>query len=153
MNQVYLLLGSNIEPEKNIPLAIESLKKQNRLQVIKISSTWRSKSVGSQSDDFLNVAVYITTSCDLFSLKEKVLCEIEHVMGRVRTEDKNAPRTIDLDIVVFNGKILDEEIFNLDHLTLPLAELLPDLYSPYYKCTLSERSAARIPLTQAKKVS
>ena len=81
-----------------------------------------------------------------------ILGEIENSLGRIRTEDKNAPRTIDLDIIVFNNELLDANIFELDHLILPLADLLPELFSDQYGCTLAQRYAARMPLTQAIRV-
>jgi len=152
MNEAYLLLGSNIDPDKFIPLALNALHHSPQLTIKKISTTWRTKAVGSEGDDFLNVAVYITTGCELYCLKEMILGEIENSLGRIRTEDKNAPRTIDLDIIVFNNKLLDPNIFELDHLILPLADLLPELYSDHYGCTLAQRYAARLPLTQAIRV-
>ena len=152
MNEAYLLLGSNIDPDKHIPQAIKALNQSPLLIVKKTSATWRTKAVGTLGEDFLNVAVYITTDCELFCLKEMILGEIENSLGRVRTEDKNAPRTIDLDIVVFNDKLLDINIFELDHMILPLADLLPELYSEKYRCTLAQRYVARLPITQAIKV-
>lgn len=152
MNEAYLLLGSNIDPDKHIPLALKALHHSPQLTVKKTSATWRTKAVGSKGDDFLNVAVHISTDCELHCLKEMILGEIENSLGRIRTEDKNAPRTIDLDIIVFNNKLLDPNIFELDHLILPLADLLPELYSDHYGCTLAQRYAARLPLTQAIRV-
>lgn len=152
MNDVYLLLGSNINPEKNIPQAIRSLKKSTLLEVKRISSTWRTKAVGSDADDFLNLAVNIHTTCELDCLKEMVIGEIEKQLGRVRTEDKNAPRTIDLDVIVFNHKIVDAEVFRLDHILLPMAELLPDLYSSKLNCTLLDLSQLREKHTLAVKI-
>lgn len=151
MNEVYLLLGSNIDPEKHIPQALDALNKSPLLEVKKISTTWRTKAVGTVSDDFLNVAVMITTGCELHCLKEMILGEIENNLGRIRTEDKNAPRTIDLDIIVFNDELLDPDVFELDHLTLPLADLLPDLYSEKYGCTLLQHYTTRLPVTMATK--
>jgi 2-amino-4-hydroxy-6-hydroxymethyldihydropteridine diphosphokinase len=110
LNTAYLILGSNINPQVNIP--------------------WKTRAVGAQADDFLNTAVEIETSLDMHMLKEKCLCHIEEIMGRIRQRDKNAPRTIDIDIVVFNYKILDLEIFSREHLALPLSQVNPDLVDP-----------------------
>ncbi len=152
MNEAYLLLGSNIDPEKHISQALDALNKSPLLEVKEISTTWRTKAVGTISDDFLNVAVLITTGCELHCLKEMILGEIENNLGRIRTEDKNAPRTIDLDIIAFNDELLDPDVFELDHLTLPLADLMPDLYSEKYGCTLVQHFATRSLLTKATRV-
>ncbi len=128
MNEVFLLLGSNIDPEKNILLALNYLK--DHFTILDVSNTWQTKPVGSNEADFLNTAVKLQTTLDAFTLKEKCLCHIEEVLGRVRLPDKNAPRTIDLDIVVFNKNILDNALFKYAHLILPFSELLPDLIDP-----------------------
>jgi len=125
MNKAFLILGSNIQPEINIPRALGFLDKS--FSIKKISNTWRTRSIGAQADDFFNTAVEIDTWLDITLLKEKCLKHIEEIMGRVRQKDKNAPRTIDIDIVVFNNKILELDIFTQEHLALPLSELLPDL--------------------------
>jgi 2-amino-4-hydroxy-6-hydroxymethyldihydropteridine diphosphokinase len=134
LNNAYLILGSNINPEVNIPRALGFLDKS--FTIIKISDTWKTRAVGAQAEDFLNTAVKIDTGLDMHMLKEKCLCHIEEIMGRIRQKDKNAPRTIDLDIVVFNSKILDHEIFMREHLALPLSQLIPDLVDPQTGITL-----------------
>lgn len=153
MNDVYLLLGSNIDPEKNIQLAIRALQESDLLELVKISSTWLTKAVGSDADDFLNLAVNIHTTCELDCLKQMVIGEIEKQLGRVRTEDKYAPRTIDLDVIVYNNQVVDADVFGLDHVILPMAELLPDLYSTEQDCTLHELSDQREKHTLAVKMT
>jgi len=153
MNMAYLLLGSNIEPEKNIPLAMQKLRGTPDLQVLRVSSTWQTPSVGHKAQDFHNLGVSALTPLDAYALKENVLCEIEHELGRVRYPDKNAPRTIDLDILVFNNQVLDPHIFTYDHLCLPLAEILPDLYSPELQLTLSQKAALILQYTSARKLT
>lgn len=135
MNEAFLLLGSNIEPEKNILKALEYLNQNFR--IINVSNTWQTKAVGSKAADFLNTAVQLETSLDDHTLKEHCLCQIEELLGRVRQADKNAPRTIDLDIILFNGIVLDEAVFRHAHLILPFSELLPDLHDPMSKQELS----------------
>ena len=125
MNKAFLILGSNIQPEINIPRALGFLEKSFSIKMI--SNTWRTRSVGAPADDFFNTAIEIETALDELLLKEKCLCHIEEIMGRVRQKDKNAPRTIDIDIVVFNNKIIERDIFYQEHLALPLSELLPNL--------------------------
>jgi len=128
MNTVYLGLGSNIDPERNLPAALQHLAEW--VQVEGVSSLWQTAAVGSSGPAFLNAAARISTDYDSDYLKEEILCSIEAGLGRVRTADKNAPRTIDLDILVFNQTIFDRGIFRFDHLILPLAELVPELTDP-----------------------
>jgi 2-amino-4-hydroxy-6-hydroxymethyldihydropteridine diphosphokinase len=153
MNYVYLLMGSNIVRGKNIQRAIRAVAMSNILELQRISSTWLTKAVGSDADDFLNLAVNIHTNCELDCLKEMVIGEIEKQLGRVRTEDKYAPRTIDLDVIVFNDQVIDSDIFSLDHIILPMAELLPELHSPELDCTLWELAEKREKQTQAVKMT
>ena len=153
MNEACLLLGSNIDPEKNIPLALHSLRQSPLIQVEQISSIWQTAAVGSEGADFLNVAVKVLVNCEYDCLKQMILSEIEKELGRVRTEDKNAPRTIDLDVVVYNQRMMDDNLFEWDHLILPVSELMPQIYSDKYHCTLEDQAAKRLRLTTAKKVN
>lgn len=152
MNQVYLIIGSNIDPEINIPGAVKYLTSCSNLQLQEISSVWRTRPVGSRTNDFLNAAVCLTTSLSEVELKQRVLASIEEKMGRIRVEDKFAPRTIDLDIVIFNGKILDENLFRHDYMILPFSELLPELISPVQNISLKSLATTIRPFSTAKVV-
>lgn len=105
MHRACLLLGSNIQPEKNLPLAVTLLHKQ--LTILQTSSVWESKAVGSDGPNILNAALLVLTSLEAEMLKEQVLHPLEAQLGRVRTGDKNSPRTIDLDILLFDQLALD----------------------------------------------
>lgn len=126
-HQVCLLLGSNIQPENNLPLAIHEL--QNHLTILEISRVWETPSVGSKGPNFLNAALLAHTSLQQKPLKLNLLTPLEAKMGRVRSADRNAPRPIDLDIILFDGKVLDPLLFNFAHRAVPVAEILPDLRS------------------------
>ncbi|MDT8896799.1 MAG: 2-amino-4-hydroxy-6-hydroxymethyldihydropteridine diphosphokinase [Thermanaerothrix sp.] len=125
MHQAYILLGSNIEPEVNIAAAIHRLKESCVINAI--SSIWETEAVGSPGPRFLNAVVWLSTPLDLEALKKQILAPIEQALGRVRTPDKNAPRTIDLDVLIFDDRVLDSNIWQRDFIALPLAELRPDL--------------------------
>ncbi|MCX6054996.1 MAG: 2-amino-4-hydroxy-6-hydroxymethyldihydropteridine diphosphokinase [Chloroflexi bacterium] len=149
MNSAYLLLGSNIEPEKNIMMALNYLR--NNFHIVEISNTWQTKPVGTKADDFLNTAVHLETQLNAYELKEKCLCQIEELLGRVRQEDKNAPRTIDLDIVIFNEIIMEADLFNFEHMALPFSELIPELFDPKKKISLGRLAENMKQKTHAKK--
>lgn len=124
----YIGLGSNIEPEKYLPLAIQKLKE--RAEVLSVSSAWRAPAVGKPAPDFLNAAVKLGTPLTEEELKQKILRPIEEYLGRVRGPDKFAPRTIDLDVVVFDDEQLDPDLWKYAHLAVPLAEIYPGYLNP-----------------------
>lgn len=123
-HEVYLILGSNIEPDKNIPLAVEKLKR--RIILLETSSLWRTQAIGMEGPEFLNLAVHIRTRYTAEELKENILCSIEEEMGRIRTPNKFSDRPIDIDIVIFDGIVLDHNLAVYDYLVLPFSEILPD---------------------------
>ncbi len=122
-----LLLGSNIQPEANLWQAVRLL--QDQMTVLKASSVWETSSVGSGGPNFLNAALLVAVSLEDIALKEQVLRPIEARLGRVRTADKNAPRTIDLDIILFDGRLLDPSLWVHAHRAVPVSELLPQYRS------------------------
>ena len=124
---IYLELGSNIDPKLNLPLAIGILRRL--VSVERISSIWETPAVGSTGPNFLNLAVQIRSSLPPDALKLLILRKIEAHLGRERTSDKNAPRTIDIDIVIVDGKVVDDQLWHRAHVAIPLAELIPDLWN------------------------
>lgn len=121
---VYLSLGSNIEPADNLKKAIQLL--QDRSDVRRISSIWESAAIGSTGPNFLNAIVLIHTALSASDLKSELIKPLESELERVRTADKFAPRTIDIDILVHNDVLLDEDLFIQAHLAVPFAELYPE---------------------------
>lgn len=69
----------------------------------------------------------IETNLDLLQIKPALLAPIKNQLGRKRSTDKNAPRTIDLDVIVFNGLVIDHSVWVHPHIELPVSELLPEL--------------------------
>ena len=125
MNQAIIAVGSNIEPDKNIVKAREILAKDFKL--VSETDFVSTKPVGyTQQPDFLNGAVMIRTDLKLEPLRQR-LKKIEDTLGRRRTALKFGPRTVDLDIVVWNGKLLDPDFYERDYLKKAVLELMPDL--------------------------
>jgi 2-amino-4-hydroxy-6-hydroxymethyldihydropteridine diphosphokinase len=139
LHRAYLSIGSNIEPETHLPQAIQLLREAG--QVMEVSSIWETEAVGSDGPNFLNVCLLFLTPLQPIDLKEQVIRPIEARLGRVRSVDKNAPRTIDLDIVLFDEQPLKMKFWDYAFVVVPLAELLPDFQHPVRREKLSRVSA------------
>lgn len=134
-----LLLGSNIAPERNLPRALELLRRH--VEVSGASQVWETPAVGSAGPNFLNAAVLVRTRLAPEQLKNLVLGAIESDLGRVRTADKYAPRPIDIDIVAWNGRVTDPDVWQYAHAAVPAAEVLSgEIYSEKGE-TLAEAAA------------
>ncbi|KAF0221355.1 MAG: 2-amino-4-hydroxy-6-hydroxymethyldihydropteridine [Geobacteraceae bacterium] len=136
-NLAYLSLGSNIEPERNLRAAVQKLAGFGNVRAL--SAVWESPPDGvADQPDFLNAAVLLETALSAKALRETAIASIEAELGRVRTENKNAPRTIDIDIMLFNRDVLkvgrrcipDPEIRERPFVAIPLAEIAPDYVHP-----------------------
>lgn len=124
----YLSLGSNIEPGANLIRAVELLQNHGRLE--KISTVWESESAGAAGPNYLNACVALATSLGQRELKEEALFPIETKLGRQRSADKFAPRTIDIDIVVFDERSGDTRYWEQAFVVIPLAEIHPEFHNP-----------------------
>src|SRR5512138_3509482 len=102
----YLSLGSNIEPEKNLVNAIQLLQQHGTIE--KISNVWESESYGAPGPNFLNACIRFSTLLDHDALKEQILLPLERSLGRKREENRFAPRTMDIDIVIFDNQPGDD---------------------------------------------
>lgn len=125
MHQAILLLGSNISPAENIPTSIALLREN--CQVLSFSTLWETPAVGNPGPNFLNVAVLASTELDKDAFKWQVIRAIEDRLGRVRTSDKNAPRTIDIDIILWDGQVVDANLWSRAYIALPVSALAPQL--------------------------
>ncbi len=135
-HEVCILLGSNIDPAKNIKDAIVHL--QDFIQIINISTAWETLAIGSPGPNFLNAALVGGTYLSPEKLKIEVLHPIENQMGRVRSSDKNAPRIIDLDVILYDNQILEPNLWIRHFIAIPVAELYPNLLHPQNGKTLAE---------------
>lgn len=134
---IYLGVGGNIEPDKNIPEGLLLLR--SRFDVTKISPTYRSKAFGVEDEqpDYHNLAVGAGTDKDLFAVRAE-LRWIEEIMGRKRTIDRFAPRTLDIDLLLYDDLLIRDEGSQLPHeqlltqqfVYMPMMEIAPDLIVP-----------------------
>jgi 2-amino-4-hydroxy-6-hydroxymethyldihydropteridine diphosphokinase len=125
MNIALISAGSNLNPAQNIEKAKVYLAR--KFSHVAFSKNRTTKPVGFvDQPDFINAVFCITTNKGRSALK-LLLHEIEDRLGRVRAANKYGPRTIDLDIVVWNGEIVDEDVYTRDFLGELVVEMMPEM--------------------------
>jgi 2-amino-4-hydroxy-6-hydroxymethyldihydropteridine diphosphokinase len=133
----WLLLGSNIQPERNLPGAVAAIGRTE--SILAVSSVWQSPPAdGSDQADYWNAAVQIRTAKSPAEIHSAVIGPIERLLGRLRSADKFAPRTIDIDLALyddlageFSGRTLPHpDILQRAYAALPLAEISPEKLHP-----------------------
>jgi 2-amino-4-hydroxy-6-hydroxymethyldihydropteridine diphosphokinase len=136
-HRAVLLLGSNVDKERNLPAAVRLLHRLCR--VLAVSPVYETAPVGlAEQPYFLNAAVLVETKLDAPALKQTVLNRVEEELGRRRQSDKFASRIIDVDLVLFDDAILklghrripDPDLRRYLHVAVPVADLLPDYVHP-----------------------
>ncbi|MGH8194460.1 MAG: 2-amino-4-hydroxy-6-hydroxymethyldihydropteridine diphosphokinase [Woeseiaceae bacterium] len=143
MARIYLGLGSNIEPAANLRLAARELRA--RFGKIGLSSVYRSAPVGFQGDDFLNMVVSAETELAPHEVVRE-LDAIHRVAGRERDGGKLLPRTLDIDLLLYDDQIADDagvqlprdDVLDYPFVLRPLAELAPDYVHPLTGRTLHD---------------
>jgi 2-amino-4-hydroxy-6-hydroxymethyldihydropteridine diphosphokinase len=143
VTRVYLSLGSNIEPEKNLRAAIDELRA--KFGQIEISPTYRFKAVGFEGPDFLNLAAAIDTDLDAAALNDW-LHDLENRHGRRRDVPRFSSRTLDIDIVLFGDAVMSGPGHlqiprnELQHAFVlqPMADIARDVLHPLSKRTIGE---------------
>ncbi len=147
---VLVSCGSNVDPDRNLEAGLEQLA--NCCEVKARSRIFATRAVGnSVMPDFHNAAVELTTELSAAELKFRVLRRIEAQLGRSRSDDRTAPRSIDLDLSLFGEDVIrneplglwipDPEILTRLHIALPLAEIAPERRHPV--CGETLRSIAQ----------
>lgn len=125
MTEVVIALGSNIDPQDNIPKALAKL--DELFTLVRKATPLNTKPVGvvGEQPDFINTGCIIDTHLSQDELN-KQLKQIEEQMGR-SPMSSDEPRVIDLDILVWDAVIVDEDFYSRHFLQAIVAELLPDL--------------------------
>jgi 2-amino-4-hydroxy-6-hydroxymethyldihydropteridine diphosphokinase len=123
MNEAIIGIGSNINAEIHIAKMLEFLR--IKVEIIKVSTFVQTKPIGIKNQaDFTNGAVKIQTHFNRNEVIE-LLKDIENQLGRDRSAPKFGPRSMDLDILVWNGKIVDEDFYTREFIRKSVAELSP----------------------------
>lgn len=148
MTRAFIGIGSNMEPAKNVKDAVRNLAQQTC--VTGISTVYCTDALDRpEQPPYFNCVVEIETDTTPVELKHGMLRPIENRLGRERSDDKDAPRPIDLDLILYGDLIMDTEdiklpdpeILERPFLAIPLFELAPDLVLAGYNVRIGEIAA------------
>ncbi len=138
MSEVFIGVGSNVEPEKNILRALVLLS--SHVIIKALSTFYRTLPIDGAAGQpsFINGVIAVNTNRPPLELKFSVLRDIEKKLGRKRSGDRYAPRPIDLDIILYDTLVVnqpdllipDPSLYERPFLAIPLFQLAPHLVLP-----------------------
>jgi len=139
---VYVAAGSNVEPRHYLALASRELCRE--FPDVRFSPWYQNKAVGFEGDDFINFVAGFATELPLEEVLPR-LHAIETLCGRPRGAPRWAPRSMDLDMLLYGDLVRDEPKLKLPRPDLlkrafmlgPLVDLAPDLVHPTLKLTIA----------------
>ncbi len=136
-NTAYIGLGANLgNALQQVRAAVDILDHLDPIQIDSVSSLYRTAPIDSSGDDYINAVARLSTSLDADQLLD-VLLQVERDFGRKRPY-YNAPRTLDLDLLLFNDEQRTTHRLTLPHprmherafVLFPLTEISPDIVIP-----------------------
>ena len=154
MTRAYVALGSNLgDREVTLRRAIAALAALPGVTRVVVSTLYETEPVGPPQGRYLNAVVGLDTTLDASALLAR-LRDLEQAAGRRRDAGRNAPRTLDLDLLLFGGACIDSPELTVPHprlherafVLVPLTELAADVVHPRLGLTvlaLLERVADR----------
>jgi 2-amino-4-hydroxy-6-hydroxymethyldihydropteridine diphosphokinase len=138
LTTAFVALGANLDgPARHVARALRELDRLPRSRVVRRSSLYRTAAVGGpQQPDYVNAVAEIDTTLEPGPLLDAMLA-LEQAHGRQRSVP-NAPRTLDLDLLLYGDRRLEEARLTLPHprlherafVLVPLAEIAPDATVP-----------------------
>jgi 2-amino-4-hydroxy-6-hydroxymethyldihydropteridine diphosphokinase len=140
MAEVYLGLGSNIDAERSLDLALTEL--EARFGTVELSRVYRNPAVGFAGDDFLNLVTRVNTGLAPAQIQQ-ALHTIERAAARDRSEPRWGPRTLDIDLLLYGTRVDPllrlprSDILRYAFVLGPLAELAPGLIHPVTGVTMA----------------
>lgn len=143
MAKVFAGLGSNIDPEDNLHLGVRELRA--RYGDLQLSAVYRSKSVGFDGDDFLNLVARFETEASPESICKEIE-RIHELAGRDRNDGKWSARPLDIDLLLYDDLVVDDkpvriprnDVLDYSFVLRPLAELAPEFRHPVTGKTMRE---------------
>lgn len=141
MPEIFIGIGSNVEPEAHVHFALQEL--EQRFGVLRVSPVYRNAAVGFEGDDFLNLVVGLDTELPVPRLMA-LLHRLERSCGRHRGEERWGPRTLDLDLLIYGEEVRElpplprPDVLKRAFVLKPLAEIAPDRRHPHNGKTFAE---------------
>lgn len=143
MTDVFVAAGSNVDPLKNLRTALAELQQVYR--PLRISPAYRNKAVGFEGEDFINLVVGFSTDAPVTEVRRQ-LQQIEALCGRPPGAPKWAPRTMDLDILLYGNAISAEpglllprpDLLRRPYMLKPMADIAPDVEHPVLHRSMRE---------------
>jgi 2-amino-4-hydroxy-6-hydroxymethyldihydropteridine diphosphokinase len=143
MPRVFVSIGSNVEPASHVRFALRALRE--RFGELAVSPVYRTGAVGFDGDDFLNLAVGFDTDASVADV-DAALDAIESQARRDRSAPRFAPRTLDLDLLLYGDAVIDgpgirvprKEIIEYAFMLRPLADIAAEVRHPVLKRSFAE---------------
>jgi 2-amino-4-hydroxy-6-hydroxymethyldihydropteridine diphosphokinase len=143
MTAVYVAAGSNVEPERYLSVALRALAAT--FGPLTLSPAYKNKAVGFEGADFINLVVGFGTQEPVAEVRQQ-LQKIEAVCDRPPGAPKWAPRTMDLDILLFGDLISNDpgliiprpDLLKRPYMLKPMADIAPDVQHPALGKTMRE---------------
>jgi 2-amino-4-hydroxy-6-hydroxymethyldihydropteridine diphosphokinase len=143
MTRVFVAAGSNVEPEVNLRRACAELERS--FAPVVFSAAWRNRAVGFDGPDFINLVAGFDAELDVDAVIAE-LQRIEGLCGRERDAPKWAPRSMDLDILLFGDLVCARpgltlprpDLLRRPYMLGPLAQIAPEQRHPTAGATIGE---------------
>ena len=143
MPAVYVAAGSNVAPARHIADAVSQLARE--FPGVRFSPWYRNRAAGFEGDDFINLVAGFETALPVRAVIGK-LQAIEARCGRPREAPRWAPRSMDLDVLLYGDLVLDEpglklprpDLLKRAYMLGPLAQLAPEVVHPTAHLTIGE---------------
>lgn len=156
MVTAYLALGSNLgDPVQSVPMARLAIGGIPQTTVDAASSLYRTKPIDASGDDYVNAVVKIETNLGAYELLAQMQ-KLEMEAGRASPHERaylhNAPRTLDLDILLYGDAQIDSVTLTVPHprmwqrafVLVPLHEIAPELVSRLQLSLVADQGVKRI---------